>query len=140
MEVDATNSAGVDNSASGGVNGQSGAAGSRAGGSAGASERLTSRGVAGSDAEIPAADLKPLYDYVQDCRECQARLAAATQNRTDDATKLQAMTLERDAAVTAAKGGTFWRRLRRNIAWFAAGAAAGAAAGTTAAYASTHRR
>lgn len=89
-----------------------------------------------SSAEIPAADLKPLYDYIQDCRECQAQLAAAKQNRIDDASKLDAMTRERDAAIIAAKGGTFWRRLRRNAEWFAIGVTAGAAA----TYASSHRR
>ncbi len=76
-------------------------------------------------AQIPAADLKPLYDYVQDCRECQAQLAAAKQNSADDATKIAALTRERDAAVTAAKGGAFWRRLRRDAFWFAVGAAGG---------------
>ncbi|MDR3720229.1 MAG: hypothetical protein P4L00_01405 [Candidatus Acidoferrales bacterium] len=83
-------------------------------------------------AQIPSADLKPLYDYVQDCRACQAQLAAAKQNQADDAAKLAALTRERDAAVTATKGGTFWRRLRRNAAWFGVGAALGAAAGYTA--------
>jgi type II secretory pathway pseudopilin PulG len=80
-----------------------------------------------SSVQIPAADLKSLYDNVQDCRSCQAQLAAAQQNRTDDAAKLTAMTRERDAAVTAAKGGSFWRRFRHNGEWFALGAAAGAA-------------
>ena len=84
-------------------------------------------------AQIPSADLKPLYDYVQDCRECQAQLAAAKQNASDDATKIAALTRERDAAVTAAKGGAFWRRLRRDALWFGVGAALGAAAGYTAA-------
>jgi len=79
-------------------------------------------------AQIPAADLKPLFDYVQDCRSCQAQLAAAKQNATDDAAKLTAVTRERDAAVVAAKGGTFWQRLRRNALWFAVGAGAAAAA------------
>jgi hypothetical protein len=83
-------------------------------------------------AQIPSADLKPLYDYVQDCRACQAQLAAAKQNQADDAAKLAALTRERDAAVTAAKGGTFWRRLRRNAFWFGVGAALGAAASYTA--------
>jgi hypothetical protein len=83
---------------------------------------------ASPSALIPAADLKPLYDYVQDCRACQAHLAAAKQNSADDAAKLAAMTRERDAAAIAAKGGTFWRRFRRNIEWFAIGAAAGAVA------------
>ena len=79
-------------------------------------------------AQIPAADLKPLFDYVQDCRSCQAQLAAAKLNSADDATKLAAVTRERDAALIAAKGGTFWQRLRRNALWFAVGAGAGAVA------------
>ncbi len=79
-------------------------------------------------AQIPTADLKPLYDYVQDCRSCQAQLATAKLNASDNAAKLAAITRERDAALTAAKGGTFWRRLRRNALWFAVGAAAGATA------------
>ena len=83
----------------------------------------------GCAAQIPTADLKPLYDYVQDCRACQAELTVAKQNAADDAAKLAALTKERDAAITATKGGTFWRRLRRNALWFAVGAAAGSAAG-----------
>ncbi len=78
-------------------------------------------------AQIPAADLKPLYDFTQNCRECQLRLTAAQQDHTDDLTKLDALTRQRDAAITAAKGGTFWRRLRRNALWFVVGAGAGAA-------------
>jgi hypothetical protein len=88
---------------------------------------------AGCSAQIPAADLKPLYDYVQDCRACQAELTVAKQNAVDDAAKLAALTRERDAAITASKGGTFWRRLRRNALWFAVGAATGSAAGYLAA-------
>lgn len=79
-------------------------------------------------AQIPAADLKPLYDYVQDCRSCQAQLAAAKQDSVDNSAKLKAITRERDAALTAAKGGTFWQRLRRNALWFVIGAGAGTAA------------
>lgn len=78
-------------------------------------------------AQIPAADLKPLYDFVQDCRACQARLAVAQQNAADDAAKISALTRERDAAVSAAKGGGFWLRLKRNAKWFALGAGVGAA-------------
>jgi hypothetical protein len=79
-------------------------------------------------AQIPAADLKPLYDFVQDCRACQAQLASAKLDAADNAAKISALTRERDAAITAAKGGTFWQRLRRNVLWFAVGAASGAAA------------
>src|SRR5579862_4011776 len=79
-----------------------------------------------STAEIPAADLAPLYNYVQDCRACQLQLTAAKQNASDNAPKIRAPTLERDAAVTAAKGGPFWLRLKRNAHWLAIGAAIGA--------------
>jgi hypothetical protein len=79
-------------------------------------------------AQLPTADLKPLYDYVQDCRSCQAQLATAKQDSAADASKITALTRERDAAITAAKGGTFLRRLRRNAVWFAMGAAAAYAA------------
>lgn len=77
---------------------------------------------ANSTAEIPAADIKPLYDFVQDCRACQAQLSAAKQNASDTALKLNAVTRERDAALTAAKGGSFWLRLRRNAHWLVIGA------------------
>ena len=87
---------------------------------------------AGSAAEIPAADLAPLYDYVQDCRACQLELTAAKENATDDAAKIRALTRERDAAVTAAKGGSFWLRLKRNAHWLAIGAAIGVVTSTAA--------
>jgi hypothetical protein len=108
---------------------QSGAPASRDSTATGVSQNVPGS----SPAQIPAADLKPLYDYVQDCRSCQAQLAAAQQNRADDAAKFEAMTRERDAAVIAAKGGTLWRRFRRNLEWFAIGATIGATAATIAA-------
>jgi hypothetical protein len=85
-----------------------------------------------STAEIPAADLAPLYSHVQDCRACQLQLTAAKQNATDDAAKILALTHERDAAVTAAKGGPVWLRLKRNAHWLAIGAAVGALGSTAA--------
>ncbi len=85
-----------------------------------------------STAQIPSADLAPLYNYVQDCRACQLQLTAAKQNATDDAAKIRALTLERDAAVTATKGGPFWLRLKRNAHWLAIGAAVGAVTSATA--------
>jgi type II secretory pathway pseudopilin PulG len=85
-------------------------------------------GAANCVAQIPSTDLKPLYDFAQNCRECQLRLTATQQDHADDLTKLAALARERDAAVTAAKGGNFWRRLRRNTVWFIVGAAVGAAA------------
>jgi len=80
-------------------------------------------------ARIPSTDLKPLFDFVQDCRSCQTQLATAKQNAQDDNVKLEALTRERDAAIRASKGGGFWRRLKHNVIWFAVGAGAGAASG-----------
>ena len=79
-------------------------------------------------AEIPAADLKPLYNYVQDCGACNAQLAVAKQNASDDAAKISALTRERDAAIAASKGGSFWRRLRHDAFILSVGTAIGYAA------------
>jgi hypothetical protein len=92
----------------------------------------------GCSARIPAADLKPLDNYVQDCRACQAEITIAKQNIADDIVKMAALTNERNAAVTAARGGTIWRRLRSNAIWFAVGAAVGAAAGASLGYSARH--
>jgi hypothetical protein len=81
-----------------------------------------------ADAVLPAADLKPLYDFALDCKACKAKLAAAQSDLTDEKTKTAALAKERDAAVTAAKGGSALRRIARAAKWFAIGAAAGAVA------------
>jgi hypothetical protein len=81
-----------------------------------------------ADAVLPAADLKPLYDFALDCKACQAKLAASQADLTDEKAKTAALTKERDAAVTAAKGGSALRRIARAAKWFAIGAAAGAIA------------
>lgn len=81
-----------------------------------------------ADAILPAADLKPLYDFALDCKACQAKLAASQSDLTDEKTKTAALTKERDAAVKAAKGGSALRRIARAAKWFALGAAAGAIA------------
>jgi len=83
------------------------------------------------DAKIPAADLKPLYDYVLDCKACQAKLTAAQNDLTDEKTKTATLTKSRDDAVRAAKGGSIWKRTTRALKWFAIGAAAGAIAAKT---------
>jgi len=79
-------------------------------------------------ASVPQADLKPIYDYLQDCRACQASLTVAHENLVDEHAKLAALIAERDAALRAARGGGFWSRLRRSTKWFVIGAAAGALA------------
>ncbi|MGH9776080.1 MAG: hypothetical protein ACRD50_14165 [Candidatus Acidiferrales bacterium] len=79
-------------------------------------------------AQIPAADLKPLFDFVQDCRACQLKLAESQATLQDEQAKSQALTRERDAALKAAHGGSFWLRIRRNAKWLAIGAIAGSIA------------
>jgi hypothetical protein len=81
-----------------------------------------------ADAALPAADLKPLYDFALDCKACQSKLTVAQSDLADEKTKTAALTKERDAAVTAAKGGSALRRIARVAKWFAIGAAAGAVA------------
>jgi len=81
-----------------------------------------------ADAILPAADLKPLYDFALDCKACQAKLAASQSDLDDEKSKTAALTKERDAAVRAAKGGSALRRIARAAKWFALGAAAGAIA------------
>jgi len=75
---------------------------------------------------IPRADLKPLYDFSLDCQACQAKLAAAQSDLSDERTKTAALTKERDDALRIAKGGSAWRRIGRAAKWFILGAAAGA--------------
>jgi hypothetical protein len=92
--------------------------------SAGSSSNPPSK-AALTQAVIPAADLKPLYDFSLDCRACQAKLAAAQADLTDEQAKTAVLTRERDEAVRAAKGGSLLRRIARNAKWLAIGVAAG---------------
>lgn len=77
---------------------------------------------------IPQADLKPLYDSLQDCRATTLESDAAKKDLADQKAQTAALLRERDAAVAAARGGTFWVRLKREAKWFAIGIAVGAAA------------
>ncbi len=97
------------------------AAGATASGAATAGQQLPSA----PDVRVPSADLKPLFDFVQDCRACQAKLAAAQQDTQDERTKNDALTKQRDAAVKAAKGGSVWTRTVRTVKWLAVGFAVG---------------
>jgi len=77
---------------------------------------------------LPAEDLKPLFDFVQDCKACQTERDALRKNLADEQAKGASMTRERDAAVKLARGGGFWRRSARAAKWFGLGALAGGAA------------
>jgi hypothetical protein len=74
---------------------------------------------------IPAADLKPLYDFAVDCKACQAKLAAAQSDLADEKSKTSWLTKERDAAVRTSKGGGTFQRAARAAKWLLIGAAAG---------------
>src|SRR5215831_7495940 len=75
---------------------------------------------------IPAADLKPLYDFTLDCQACQAKLSAAQGDLADERQKAAALTKERDDALRVVKGGRTWQRVGRAAKWFLIGAAVGA--------------
>jgi hypothetical protein len=84
--------------------------------------------VSDTRATISTKDLQPLYAFVQDCRECEQKLSAAEANAADDRAKIDALQKERDGAVSVAKGGGGWKRLRRECWWFVIGVGAGAGA------------
>lgn len=80
-------------------------------------------------AEIPQADLKPLYDFAQGCRETTLRLNACQADLSDRQQELTAVETERDAAVAAVHGGTFWHRLAERAKWLALGVGVGVGLG-----------
>jgi hypothetical protein len=77
---------------------------------------------------LPSEDLKPLYDFAVDCKACQVKLATVSADLTDEKTKTQVLSRERDAALQAARGGSLRQRIKRALKWFAIGAVAGAIA------------
>ena len=90
-------------------------------------------------ATIPQQDLPVLRNEIESCKECAVKLAAAQQDLfTEDqqlklaGAQLSATQRERDAALTAAKGGSLWRRVARSTRWLAIGGAAATAALCTA--------
>lgn len=83
-------------------------------------------------AQVPQPDLKPIYDYLQDCRACQLKLAAAQANLRDERARVDALTAERDAAIRASRGGGFWSRVRHAGKWFLIGGTIGAIAAAAA--------
>lgn len=76
-------------------------------------------------AALPATDILPLYNYVQDCRECQLKLVAANANLSDQKKQIDALTRERDAALVSKQHGLL-RGAARNLIWVVLGVGAGA--------------
>jgi hypothetical protein len=77
---------------------------------------------------LPAEDLKPLFDFVQDCKACQTERDTLRHDLADEQAKTASLAHERDAALKLAKGGGFWRRTARAAKWFGIGVLVGAAA------------
>jgi hypothetical protein len=76
---------------------------------------------------IPRPDLIPLYDQLQDCRASQVQATALQKDVTDEKARSAALLQERNAALTAAHGGSLLQRLKRSTKWFVIGLATGAA-------------
>ncbi len=81
-----------------------------------------------SVAQMPLEDLKPLFDFVQDCRACKLRLDATQADLADEHAKITALKQQRDMALRAVRGGGFWSRVKHGAKWFVLGGAVGAAA------------
>lgn len=80
---------------------------------------------------IPRPDLLPLYNKLQDCRTAQLQTATLQNDLIDEKARSAALLQERNAAVTAAHGGSILQRLKRSAKWFAIGLATGAAVAAT---------
>ena len=76
---------------------------------------------------IPQPDLLPLYEELQDCRASAVENDSFKKDLSDEKTRSAALIRERDSAIAAARGGTFFVRLKRAAKWFAIGVATGAA-------------
>jgi len=76
---------------------------------------------------IPQPDLIPLYNSLQDCRASEAQSATLEKDLFDEKARSASLLQERNAALTAARGGSILKRLERAAKWFAIGLASGAA-------------
>lgn len=86
-------------------------------------------------AQIPLQDLPSIRDAIESCKECTLKLQTAQQDLASKNQQLQlageqmsAAERQRDIAIAAAKGGTFWHRLRQNTKWLLLGGGAAASA------------
>jgi hypothetical protein len=77
---------------------------------------------------VPQSDLKPIYDQLQECRVCALERDATKKDLADEQAKVAVLTRERDIAISAVHGGSFWSRLEHETKWLVIGIVAGAAA------------
>jgi hypothetical protein len=74
---------------------------------------------------IPSEDLKPLFDFVQDCRTANVKLEIANQDSADYVKQMVALRSERDVTISALKEGGVFKRLKHDVVWLLAGAVVG---------------
>lgn len=65
-------------------------------------------------AMVPASDFKPIFDQLVECKECAAKLSADDADLRIKSEQLVSVTRERDAAIKAVKGGSFFQRLKHD--------------------------
>lgn len=81
--------------------------------------------------KIPAPDVIPLYDALQDCRASAAENQSLKKDLADEKSRTAALTTERTALTTKAHtNGTFLTRLKAATKWFTIGLVAGTAVAT----------
>lgn len=86
-------------------------------------------------AQVPDIDFPQVKQYAQQCEECKLNLAKVSSDAADRQAQaalaqkqIDSLKIERDSAITAAKGGTWMQRIKRNAKWLLIGAVAGAIA------------
>lgn len=79
----------------------------------------------GAVLSVPDADLKPLYDDLEDCRAATATAEALKRDLADTQQQLSEMTAERDIAMRNTSPTNRWQDIKRAAKWFAVGAALG---------------
>lgn len=86
-------------------------------------------------AQISLADAPQAKQYLQECETCKLELPKLQADLADREAQMklaqqqiESLKSQRDAAITASKGGSFWRRLKNNAKWLIIGAAGGAIA------------
>lgn len=85
----------------------------------------TSSETSGAVLSVPDADLKPLYDDLEDCRAATATAEALKRDLADTQQQLSEMTAERDIAMRNTSPTKRWRDIKRAAKWFAVGVALG---------------
>jgi chaperonin cofactor prefoldin len=83
-----------------------------------------------SEAVLTPRNLTALRDYTNKCEQCQLDKQKLQAELDDQVKTTKLVTQQKDNAVAAAKGGTFFQRTKRNAKWLGIGAGVGAVAVT----------